>query len=485
MSSTLRLFWEAAGGNVPEHWEFKTIDELLEHPKAISVGVMYPGSDTDGGVPLIKVSDVKNGAIASRPSFCISNKVDEEYKRTRLNGSELLLTLVGNPGDCVIVTDEMCGWNVARALAVIRLKDTQLRSWIRYVLASKPAQHLIEARLNTTVQKTLNLKDVREIGIPIPPREERDSITKVIDLIEKNTLLNTQINQTLESIAQVIFKSWFVDFDPVRAKIAAKQEGKDPELAAMCAISGKSEEELKQMSKDDFAELQATAALFPDELVESELGEVPKGWEILDIDKTTSLIIDHRGKTPKKLGYDWSDTGITVLSAKHIKDGYIVNREQLRFVDTELYNKWMKEELEEGDILLTSEGPMGEMYYLASDEKYCLSQRLYALRANTDLISSAFLYFWLLSPYAKSDMNGRATGTTVVGIRQSELRKVKVLTPPKNICDLFNEKVKANLKQIALNNNKSVDLAHIRDILLPKLLSGEISLNINMENIDD
>lgn len=477
MSSTLRLFWEAAGGNVPEHWEFKTIDELLEHPKAISVGVMYPGSDTDGGVPLIKVSDVKNGAIASRPSFCISKKVDEEYKRTRLNGSELLLTLVGNPGDCVIVTDEMCGWNVASALAVIRLKDTQLRSWIRYVLASKPAQHLIEARLNTTVQKTLNLKDVREIGIPIPPREERDSITKIIDSIEKKTLLNTQINQTLESIAQAIFKSWFIDFDPVRAKIAAKQEGKDSELAAMCVISGKSEAELRQMAKEDFAELQATAALFPDELVESELGEVPKGWEILDIDKTTSLIIDHRGKTPKKLGSDWSDTGITVLSAKHIKDGYIVNREQLRFVDTELYNKWMKEELEEGDILLTSEGPMGEMYYLASDEKYCLSQRLYALRANTDLISSAFLYFWLLSPYAKSDMNGRATGTTVVGIRQSELRKVKVLTPSKNICDLFNEKVKANLKQIALNNNKSVNLAQIRDTLLSKLLSGEIDVS--------
>jgi len=100
------------------------------------------------------------------------------------------------------------------------------------------------------------------------------------------------------------------------------------------------------------------------------------------------------------------------------------------------------------------------------------------LRANTDLISSAFLYFWLLSPYAKSDMNGRATGTTVVGIRQSELRKVKVLTPPKNICDLFNEKVKANLKQIALNNNKSVDLAHIRDILLPKLMAGDLTLSV-------
>ena len=290
MSFTLRLFWEAAGGNVPEHWEFKTIDELLEHPKAISVGVMYPGSDSDGGVPLIKVSDVKSGAIASRPSFCISNKVDEEYKRTRLNGSELLLTLVGNPGDCVIVTDEMCGWNVARALAVIRLKDTQLRSWIRYVLASKPAQHLIEARLNTTVQKTLNLKDVREIGIPIPPKEERDSITKTIDSIEKKTLINTKINQTLESIAQAIFKSWFIDFDPVRAKIAAKQNGEDPELAAMCAISGKSEEELQQMPEEDLTELQATAALFPDELVESELGEVPKGWSITKVDDILNRI---------------------------------------------------------------------------------------------------------------------------------------------------------------------------------------------------
>ncbi len=343
----------------------------------------------------------------------------------------------------------------------------------------------INPYITGAVQPKLNKANLDAIEIPIPPVNERLLINQILNSLKEKILLNNQINQTLESIAQALFKSWFIDFEPVRAKIAAKQEGKDPELAAMCAISGKTQAELEQMAGEDFAELQATAALFPDELVESELGEVPKGWEILDIDKTTSLIIDHRGKTPKKLGSDWSDTGITVLSAKHIKDGYIVNREQLRFVDRELYNKWMKEELEEGDILLTSEGPMGEMYYLASDEKYCLSQRLYALRANTDLISSAFLYFWLLSPYAKSDMNGRATGTTVVGIRQSELRKVKVLTPPKNICDLFNEKVKANLKQIELNNNKSVDLAHIRDILLPKLLSGEISLNINMENIDD
>jgi type I restriction enzyme, S subunit len=105
------------------------------------------------------------------------------------------------------------------------------------------------------------------IEIPIPPVNERLLINQILNSLKEKILLNNQINQALESIAQAIFKSWFIDFDPVRAKIAAKLEGKNPELAAMCAISGKSEAELEQMAKEDFAELQATAALFPDELV--------------------------------------------------------------------------------------------------------------------------------------------------------------------------------------------------------------------------
>ncbi len=105
-------------------------------------------------------------------------------------------------------------------------------------------------------------------------------IAKTLGDLDDKIHLNNQINQTLESIAQALFKSWFIDFDPVRAKIVAKQEGNNPEFAAMCVISGKSEVELQQMAEDDLAELRATAALFPDELVESELGEVPKGWEV-------------------------------------------------------------------------------------------------------------------------------------------------------------------------------------------------------------
>ncbi|EMO3696076.1 MULTISPECIES: restriction endonuclease subunit S [Acinetobacter] len=440
-----------------------------------------PAAQTSG-YPYIGIPQLKNGHIRLDGARLIS---EEDFvlwtKKAKPKHNDVILSRRCNPGESAYVPE---GLEIALGQNLVLLRSDGsviYPPFLRWLVQGNEWWEQVNKFLNVgAVFDSLKCKDIPNFNLTIPSLKEQKRITDILSSLDNKIELNNKVNQTLESITQAIFKSWFIDFDPVRAKIAAKQNGEDPELAAMCAISGKSQEELQQMPEEDLTELRATVALFPDELVESELGEVPKGWEILDIDKTTSLIIDHRGKTPKKLGSDWSDTGITVLSAKHIKDGYIVNREQLRFVDTELYNKWMKEELEEGDILLTSEGPMGEMYYLASDEKYCLSQRLYALRANTDLISSAFLYFWLLSPYAKSDMNGRATGTTVVGIRQSELRKVKVLTPPKNICDLFNEKVKANLKQIALNNNKSVDLAHIRDILLPKLMAGDLTLSVGL-----
>ena len=455
MSSTLRLFWEAAGGNVPEHWEFKTIDELLEHPKAISVGVMYPGSDSDGGVPLIKVSDVKSGAIASRPSFCISNKVDEEYKRTRLNGSELLLTLVGNPGDCVIVTDEMCGWNVARALAVIRLKDTQLRSWIRYVLASKPAQHLIEARLNTTVQKTLNLKDVREIGIPIPPKEERDSITKTIDSIEKKTLINTKINQTLESIAQAIFKSWFIDFDPVRAKIAAKQNGEDPELAAMCAISGKSEEELQQMPEEDLTELQATAALFPDKLVESELGEVPKGWSITKVDDILNRIkIKKRFKKNDVNSFGRTfvlEQGSNVILGFHNEEGSIpASKEEPAFIfgDHTCITKLMLSNFDVSENVIAVTGKERNSYWT-----------YYAIK---DLQKfQEYRRHWM------------------------ELTSKQVVIADINLTDYFAKKVKILHEDIEYSLRENLVLMNLRNTLFPKLLSGEISVSSFQEDTND
>jgi len=211
-------------------------------------------------------------------------------------------------------------------------------------------------------------------------------------------------------------------------------------------------------------------------LVESELGDIPEGWEVKTINDVTSLIIDHRGKTPKKLGGDWSDTGHPVLSAKIIKAGRIVKHQDIRFVNDEMYCRWMKNELEIGDVLITSEAPLGEMFFLTNDTKYCLSQRLYALRANNKDVTPSYLYQWLQTTIAQADLEGRATGTTVVGIRQVELRKISVLTPNHGLLSVFEKMVFPLLCNLYEKEDENISLGCLRDTLLPKLLSGELAI---------
>lgn len=253
MSSELRKLWEHAGGRLPDDWAIVSLESLLRDTKSIAVGVMYPGPDTPGGVPLLKVGDIKDGSVPKKPSYRISAETDEEHKRTKLVGDELLITLVGNPGECVVVTPEMAGWNPARAIAVVRLHDTSLRTYLKTVLESTAGRHLIDAVLNTTVQKTLNLKDIRRLPIPLPSRATIKSISSFSEALTMRITLLRKTNATLEAIAQALFKSWFVDFDAVHAKAAGLEpEGMDA----------------------------ATAALFPDSFEESELGLVPIGWRL-------------------------------------------------------------------------------------------------------------------------------------------------------------------------------------------------------------
>ena len=155
-------------------------------------------------------------------------------------------------------------------------------------------------------------------------------------------------------------------------------------------------------------------------------------WETVALNDIVSLVIDYRGKTPKKLGSDWSQEGIRALSAKNIKTGKIIREDTIRFVDNELYHKWMKEEIKRNDILITSEAPFGEVYFWDSDEKIVLSQRLFAVRCDENKVVPKFIYFYMTSEMFQWELTSRATGTTVKGLRQPELLKCNVQLPNYN-----------------------------------------------------
>lgn len=155
------------------------------------------------------------------------------------------------------------------------------------------------------------------------------------------------------------------------------------------------------------------------------------------------------------MGSEWSDEGIIALSAKSVKNHELVNLDIANRVDTELYNRWMQQKLNPQDILMTSEAPLGEFYYLADFCEYCLSQRLFAMRANKAVIEPTVLYFQLTDTIGKHQIDIRSTGTTVTGIRQSELIKVPVVIPPQGVqkefarlCDPIMVKIEKNADEI-------------------------------------
>ena len=118
-------------------------------------------------------------------------------------------------------------------------------------------------------------------------------------------------------------------------------------------------------------------------------------WKTYKLGDVVSTVIDYRGKTPLKLGGDWSSNGYRALSAKNIKTGRIVQEETIRFVDEELYKKWMKEEISRGDIIITSEAPFGEVFYWDSDEKIVLGQRLFGLKINHSQYCAKYIYYYM------------------------------------------------------------------------------------------
>ncbi len=267
-------------------------------------------------------------------------------------------------------------------------------------------------------------------------------IAKTLGDLDDKIHLNNQINQTLESIAQALFKSWFIDFDPVRAKIVAKQEGNNPEFAAMCVISGKSEVELQQMAEDDLAELRATAALFPDELVESELGEVPKGWEVTRFSNIVEKYIDNRGKTPPI-----QSEGIPLLEVKHLPEFSLnpdLNTDKK--VSLETFNTWFRAHLQENDLIMSTVGTIGRLCIVPANRTLAIAQNILGLRFKLNKVNPLFMYYQMNSAKFRNDVDARLVITVQSSIKRKDLETIDLLQPDIKIQNIFAEKIKRRIQ---------------------------------------
>lgn len=191
---------------LPDGWEYHALAHLVDGERGICYGIVQPGSHSNTGVPTLRVNNIKNGRVDASDVLRVSEDIEVEYTRSRLRGGEVLLTLVGSLGESAVVPESLAGWNVARAVGVIPVHQDIGSRWVELCLRSSTSQHFIRTRATTTVQATLNLRDVAKLPIPVPPKEEREAIALVLGTLDDKIELNRQMNITLEAIVHALFE---------------------------------------------------------------------------------------------------------------------------------------------------------------------------------------------------------------------------------------------------------------------------------------
>ena len=439
---------DAGFGNLPNHWSVIEVEETLSGDRGISVGVMYPGKHDPNGVPLVKAGDLSGNTLKTTPEFRISPKKHEEYQRTEFQGGELLMTLVGTIGQCAIVKPSMKGWNSARAVAVLRLEDGSDAAFLRYCFVSPQLNYLMNAWANTTVQTTLNLKEIRKLPVPWPPKSERDAIASILGSLDDKIELNRRMNETLESMARAIFKSWFVDFDPVRAKMDGRQPaGMD----------------------------QATADLFPDAFEDSPLGQIPAGWSAAPFKKHVTV---ERGLSYKGSGL--SDSGVPMHNLNSILEGGGYKYAGIKFYAGDYKEKHV---VVPGDLIVTNT-EQGFNHLLIGHaaivpEQFgamgIFSHHIYRVRLIEDSPLSPQYFVHLINMRRWHELiAGFSNGTTINMLPKDALEKPMLIEPPKELVSKFTDFANTSAQRTEHSVVQNARLAILRDTLLPKLLSGEL-----------
>ncbi len=425
---------------------------------------------------MIRTPNIKNGRVDISDCRYVEKDIFEKWtRRASVENDDILLTREAPMGEVGIVNSNENIFLGQRIMQYRVNKKVMNPRFLLYSFLSSDLQNQFGAHEGSgSVVSHIRVPDCLKFEINVPSLEEQNWIVDVLGSIDDKIELNRQTNQTLEHIAQAIFKSWFVDFEPVKAKMAAKQAGASAEQieqAAICAISGKTPEQLAQLDPQTLQQLKATAALFPDALVDSELGEIPEGWEIIRFSQIVEKYIDNRGKTPPIV-----DSGIPLLEVKHLPDHSIKpNLNTDKFVDDEIYKNWFRAHLTSEDLIISTVGTIGRLCMVPNGVKIAIAQNLLGLRFNREIVSPFFMYYLMDGKRFRDDVNNRLVITVQASIKRQDLETIDLLSPPIALQNQFGAFVRPFIEMQQSDENER--LGKLRDSLLPKLLSGEINLS--------
>lgn len=463
---------------------FRVEDIAAEQPNALATGPFGSAISAkffvNEGVPVIRGSNLSTDIgvrLIDENMVFVSPEKAKEFSRSLAKRGDLVFTCWGTISQVGLI-DEKSRWHeyiVSNKQMKLTVDPEKANStYIYYVFSSPEKQQEILSNGIGAAVPGFNLGQLKKHMLRLPPLETQEAIVRRIQSIDDKIDLNRRINQTLEAMAQAIFKSWFVDFDPVKAKIAAIDQGEDPLRAAMRAISGKTDAELDQMPRVHHDKLAVTATLFPDAMEESVLGEVPKGWKIVP----ASALIEFNPKEPLRKGTVTPYLDMASLPTSGSWAESPVLRE---------FGNGMR--FRNGDALLARITPClenGKSAFIQNlpDESVGWGSTEFIVMRSKKPVPQEYAYLLVRHAAFREYAIRSMTGTS--GRQRAQagtLAEFKVISPSENsVWCAFSELLGSCFKAIKSQSEASETLAELRDTLLPKLLSGELSV-ANLESM--
>ncbi len=374
-----------------------------------------------------------------------------QAKKAIRKGDILYSEIRPGNGRHALVQQDLPDYVVSTKFMVLESKPGMLPEFLYHVLKSPECESefklIAESRSGTFPQITFDA--VSHYEFQLPPLDEQRAIALILGTLDDKIELNRRTNETLEAMARAIFKSWFVDFDPVRAKAS----GEPPE--SICRRLGLTPELL---------------ALFPDDFEESELGTIPSGWTVSTISALAEIV---GGGTPSTKEAAYWDGGehcwVTPKDLSRLATPVLLTSER-RITDAGLAQIGSGL-LPKGTVLLSSRAPIG--YRAIAEVPVAVNQGFIAMQAKAG-VSSYFLLYWAES--AHQEIVGRANGSTFLEISKSNFRPIPLVAPPKAVFDAFHRLLEPIYQRMVANERETTALAEQRDTLLPRLLAGEMDI---------
>ncbi|WP_312387150.1 restriction endonuclease subunit S [Atlantibacter hermannii] len=432
----------------------------------------------DEGFPLIATNCIKDDSL-----YPVFEKVrfvsDDTYKnwfRDHPNAGDIIFVCKGSPGRVAWVKEPV-SFCIAQDMVAIRADQKVVDPMFLFsLLRSEQVINKINNMHVGTLIPHFKKGDFKNLYLSIPrdlklQRAIGFFYFSLSEKIEKNK----EINQTLEQMAQALFKSWFVDFEPVKTKIAVLEAGgsqEDATLAAMTAISGKDADALvvfEREQPEQYAELKATAELFPSAMQESELGEIPEGWELSSLSEKIKLI---GGGTPKRSEPEFWNGDICWYSVKDApadSDVFVIDTTEK--ITKKGLDKSSAKLLPIGTTIISARGTVGKLALTATE--MAMNQSCYGISGGE---FSGPLLTYLKVKQCVDVLKRNTHGAVFDTITTSTFDTVVTLTASKIVNHRFEKIVTPLFNDIENNLRTNASLTQLRDTLLPKLLSGEITL---------